>query len=576
MTLSRRQFLAGGVSLGVGGLLASRLNLVERAYAATPTPCAPLSDIEHVVFMMQENRSYDHYFGTYHGGLGFDDPAVLRQAAGLPVLAQPGYAAGRDPSGYLLPYHLNTTDLSTYAECVNDITHDWGPQHDSWNEGAMDRWVETHLAVDGSSIGPISMGYYDRQDIPFYYALADAFTLCDGYHCSVMGPTDPNRLYAMTGTLGPSGEQGGPILSTSTTRVERRSTLSWTTMPQVLQEAGVSWKVYQPPDGYLFNPLTYFSQHNDPASPLFAAAYPTDNFPVEFEADVLAGSLPSVSWIIPSLIQSEHPAAPPEYGEVFVLQALNALLANPAVWEKTALFVTYDENGGFFDHVPPPVAPAGAEGEFLTVATPPSGYDGFLGPIGLGFRVPMLVISPYSRGGFVSSDVFDHTSMLRFLERRFGVEAPNITPWRRQTVGDLTAAFNFSGAVQPDVPALPQPSLTAAAVLAECLPGGLTGTEDSGPTYPVPPNSTPHQEAGARAPAPSGLVCAAAATGSTSAAPSPAAAAPTTAASGGAGGAGGTLAATGADPDLAIAGAALAVAAVLARRLSRAADDPEG
>src|SRR5205823_4933947 len=122
---------------------------------------------------------------------------------------------------------------------------------------------------------------------------------------------------------------------------------------------------------------------------------------------------------------------------------LATLTANPLLWQKTALFVTYDENGGFFDHVPPPVPAAKTPGEYLTVSPLPAAAEGIAGPIGLGFRVPMLVVSPFSRGGFVCSQVFDHTSTLLFLERRFGAEVPNLSAWRRHTVGDLTAAFNF-------------------------------------------------------------------------------------------------------------------------------------
>jgi phospholipase C len=583
--LSRRQVLAGGVAAGGGLALSTRFGrLIERASAATPTPCAPLSDIEHVVFLMQENRSFDHYFGTLSGVRGFDDPTVLKQANGLSVLAQQGWAAGKDPDGYLLPYHLDTKDLSTYAECVNDISHDYIPQHQSWNGGRMDHWVLSHLKSDGAAIGPITMGYYTREDLAFYYGLADAFTICDNYHCSVMGPTDPNRLYAMTGMLDPAGEYGGPILSTSTIRVDRQASLSWKTMPEALQEAGISWKVYQPPDGDVFNPLTYFKQFNDPTSPLFEAAFPVVNFPTAFQADIMSGSLPQVSWIMPSLIQSEHPAAPPIYGEVFVADALSALVANPAVWEKTVLFVTYDENGGFFDHVAPPAAPLGTEGEYLTAKKLPTITGGsaeqYLGPIGLGFRVPMLVLSPYSRGGLVSSEVFDHTSMLRFLETRFGVEPPNVTAWRRQTVGDLTGTLSLGVTPNVKVPAVPQPSLVDPAVLMECLPAGLSGTEDVGPTYPVPPNSMPHQEPGAARPqvVTAAAVCATAApaaaqtsTSSTTGAPGAAQAAAGSSSAGG----GGVLADTGTDPAIAVAGVGLAAAAVVARVVQRSQRQPD-
>src|SRR5205085_9983779 len=122
---------------------------------------------------------------------------------------------------------------------------------------------------------------------------------------------------------------------------------------------------------------------------------------------------------------------------------LNTLVSNPSLWAKTALFITYDENGGFFDHVPPPTPATGTAGEYLTVSPLPSDAGGVTGPIGLGFRVPTLVVSPFSRGGYVSSGVFDHTSLLRFIETRFGAEVPNLSAWRRSVTGDLTRAFNF-------------------------------------------------------------------------------------------------------------------------------------
>jgi hypothetical protein len=201
------------------------------------------------------------------------------------------------------------------------------------------------------------------------------------------------------------------------------------------------------------------------------------------------------------LVNSEHPPAPPEYGEVVVANVLNTLVSNPAVWSKTALLVAYDENGSFFDHVPPPVPPNGTPGEYLTVNPLPSDASGVAGPIGLGFRVPMLVISPFSRGGFVCSDVFDHTSTLRLLEARFGAEVPNLTKWRRSVAGDLTSAFNFAK-VDASVPSLPQPSATDPRVINSDCRNILTI-----PPYPVTVSSAPPAQEAGSAPAPSGPLC---------------------------------------------------------------------
>jgi phospholipase C len=182
---------------------------------------------------------------------------------------------------------------------------------------------------------------------------------------------------------------------------------------------------------------------------------------------------------------------------------LAALMSNPAAWAKTVVFATYDENGGFFDHVPPVTAPPGTPGEYLTAPAVPdptaAGSPAISGPIGLGFRVPMLIISPFSRGGFVSSDLFDHTSILRFLETRFGAEVPNLSAWRRSTVGDLTSALNFKAPNQ-SIPTLPSPLPAAAQLIQQCV-ATLAGTIP----YTVPSMQTsPTQESGT-APKPSGI-----------------------------------------------------------------------
>jgi phospholipase C len=490
-TVTRQDFLRMGA---VAGLLAlSPWQVVERALAASGAAgCGKLTDLEHVVILINENRSFDSYFGTYRGVRGFADTKNRRSF----TQAFPG-AAGVPYGGHLLPFHFDT---NTQGECVNDITHSWGPQHDAWNGGANDRFLSVHLDANGLRDGPNTMGYYARADLPFFHALADAFTICDGYHCSVIGPTDPNRLYSISATLDPSGANGGPILSTSATRTERLGTLTWTTMPEQLEARGIDWKVYGSPDGnFGDNVLPYFKAYQQ--SPTLLAKATTPTFPGTFETDCAAGTLPPVSWILAPLIESEHPPAPVSYGEVAAAQVLDALTANPALWQKTALFITYDENGGFFDHIPPPVAPRGTPGEYLTVDPLPSEANGTAGPIGLGFRVPLLVVSPLARGGFVCSDTFDHTSLLRFLETRFGAEVPNLSAWRRSVTGDLTSAFNFARA-DASVPALPQPSLADPRVLAsDCPTNAPDAGDESFPTVtgyplPAPPQSMPAQEAG--------------------------------------------------------------------------------
>jgi phospholipase C len=510
--ITRRQALQTGAAAGAFAL--GWEALIKQALATSPA-AGRLSDIEHVVILMQENRSFDHYFGTYRGVRGFADPTAprLTDGSGLSVFAQPGYAGGYD-GGHLYPFHL---DSYANGECTNDIDHSWGPQHTYWNGGRLDGFYTGHLAADGPANAPLAMGYYTRSDLQFYYALADAFTICDHYHCSVIGPTDPNRLYSVSAWLDPAGTHGGPILDTSSSRVARFNTLTWTTMPEQLEARGISWKVYSTADGnFGDNVLPYFKQYW--SNPSLGAKATTPSFPGTFQADVAAGNLPQVSWVLAPLLNSEHPPAPEVYGEASAAQVLQTLVSNRAVWAKTALFITYDENGGFFDHVPPPVAPAGTAGESLTVSPLPATASGIAGPIGLGFRVPMLIVSPFSRGGFVCRDTFDHTSTLRFLESRFGAEVPNLSAWRRASTGDMTSAFNFAR-VDPSVPALPQPSVAdkrvllsscAASAPLDLATDGTTSLKQLEQTVvaPYPPtvnSAAPKQEPGS-APSPSGPV----------------------------------------------------------------------
>ena len=509
--LSRRELIARAAALGAGALLAHPL---VRPALAAPSRCGRMSDIEHVVILIQENRSFDHYFGTYRGVRGFADPAIpqLRDGSGLSILAQPGYADGYD-GDHLYPFHL---DGYGNGDCTSDINHSWGPQHGYWNGGRLDGFVRGHLAVDGAAAGPLTMGYHTRGDLPVHHALADAFTVCDRHHCSVLGPTDPNRLYSVAASLDPAGTHGGPILSTSGTRIERLGTLTYTTMPEQLEARGISWKVYASVDGNAGdNVLPYF--RNIVGTPALAAKALLPSFPGTFELDCALGTLPQVSWVLAPLIQSEHPPAPTALGELAIALVVDALIANPAVWAKCALFITYDENGGYFDHVPPPVPPPRTAGEYVTAPPLPAAASGIAGPIGLGFRVPLLVVSPFSRGGLVCSDVFDHTSLLRFVESRFGAEVPNLSAWRRAVTGDLTSAFDFAAPDTTPPPPVVAPVLDGRLLSTGCLasgPAGLVGDQIPGvgsltspfEHYPVTVNSLPPPQEPGTARRPSGPV----------------------------------------------------------------------
>lgn len=511
-SISRRELLVAAGAAG-GGVVAA--SVLDDAMATRANPPARLHDIDHVVVLMQENRSFDQYFGTLRGIRGFDDPTAMTLTTGRSVFHQPDVDLVENPSHlpYLLPWRLNTR--TTSGQQAADLSHEWAVQQMSFNSGAMDGFVRAHRLVDGAiggkvgtnNVGALTMGYFTRKDIPWHYALADAYTICDNHHCSVFGPTDPNRVMAWSATVDPEGKRGGPAL----TNFLSEGQLGWESYPERLQRAGIDWYLYQERDNYQDNMLPFFkgvvadkksdlyrransfipTRPGTPAGPALIA---------KLRHDVVTGNLPQVSWIVSSEANSEHPRSTPAQGAHFIDQCLKALQADPKVWAKTVVFLSYDENDGLFDHVVPPTPPEGTPGEWVsaaTVAKSPVFTEGTSGPVGLGFRVPMVVISPFSRGGFCSSEVYDHTSTLLFLERRFGVEVNNISRWRRETVGDLTAAFNFAGGRDMSIPRLPDTAaLMAAANRQASLP------------EPVPSGSQqmPHQEPGKPRPTPSGMV----------------------------------------------------------------------
>ena len=270
------------------------------------------------------------------------------------------------------------------SECTNDLDHSWPAEHASWNGGAMDSFVSTHTsAAYEGALGINTMGYYTKADLPFYYALVKKFTVCDNYFCSVLGPTHPNRLMAMTGSIDPAGVAGGPILVTNLAADAFQWTCTWTTMPEVLPGQQRQLEGVQPVrfattrriPRYFFskNMLLYFEQYKDPDlgalperlqlhGPNVIGGLTGRVGPNHFAADVANDTLPQVSWIVSPQEYDEHPPAPPALGEWYSQQVLNTLLSNPEVWASTVLFIMYDENDGFFDHVPPPTPPAGTAG----------------------------------------------------------------------------------------------------------------------------------------------------------------------------------------------------------------------
>jgi phospholipase C len=455
--IRRRTFMGGAAAAGLAG--AGVAAGPAGAAMAAPSRSGRLDEVEHVVILMQENRSFDHYYGTMRGVRGLADRTALRLPSNRSVFHQPDPL--RVDGGYLLPFHVDTKKVD--GQDLGDLDHSWDGTHLAWDNGNNDGWVPVKTEL--------TMSYFTRSDVPFHRALASAFTICDAYHCSIQGPTTPNRLFLWSGMIDPTGEQGGPAISNPD---DYNPVYRWTTYPERLQKAGISWQVYANnevgDDGshpfvgdYGDNPLWLFQAYHDSQNSWTAAGrdlalrgglndgwlpdsgqgLDTKHVLADFLTAVKTRTLPSVSYVVAPYGYSEHPAARPVDGAAYTQTVLEALWADRELWEKTVVLIDYDENDGFFDHVTPPVAPPGTPLEYV------SGR-----PVGLGPRVPMTVISPWSRGGFVNSQVFDHTSVIRFLEAWTGVHEPNISPWRRAICGDLTSCFDFR---RPDrtIPLLP-------------------------------------------------------------------------------------------------------------------------
>ncbi|MCP1637636.1 phospholipase C [Kerstersia gyiorum] len=435
-----------------------------------------IRDVEHVVILMQENRSFDHYFGTLPGVRGFADRITIPLPEGRSVWEQ------SNGKRIVMPYHLDSEKGN--AQRVLGTPHDYPNAQKAWDGGRMTQWPAEKTDR--------SMGYYQEQEVEFQAALADAFTICDAYHCAFHGGTNTNRLFHWSGTNDPYGQGNGPSTRNRFDSLDSpRSGWTWKTYPERLQEAGVSWKLYQNlPDNFTDNPLAGFQQYRqankdhgnlngglpypawqpafDAGNPLYkgvANTMPDGGFLQSLREDIASGMLPQVSWIVAPAFYSEHPLpSSPIQGAWYISEVLDALTANPEVWSKTVLIINFDENDGFFDHVPSPAAPSlNPDGSVAGDSTEDtsaeyhrvdSAHDKADGKVyGPGPRVPMYVVSPWSRGGWVNSQAFDHTSVLRFLEARFGVAESNISPWRRAVMGDLSSCFDFSS---PNTGPLPE------------------------------------------------------------------------------------------------------------------------
>ena len=481
--LSRRGFLGAAVAATGAAVVGAALPSAA-ALAAPKPPVAPgrrgdIRDIKHVVIVTQENRSFDHYFGCLKGVRGFGDRSTITLPGGLSVFQQPTTRPGLPITTTQYPWRLSDAPPSTYpaghqppsselgAQGYGGTAHNWDDQHAAWYGGLMNGWV-------GAKGGPTTLGYLSRTDIPFHYALADAYTVGDGYHCSVLSATGPNRTYLFSGTIDAQQKYSNVVAYNGGDELGKN--LLWETYAETLQKAGVSWKVYQCADNYGDNALEYFKNfaQYDPTQggrptpgnalfdngvanvpePLTGLSANADNLTNAIKADVAAGTLPRVSWVVPNQAFSEHPDGAPDDGAYYANGVLEALNADPDVFNSTLVIIDYDENDGQFDHVPPPVPAPGTKDEFYQEASGTLARSGLTQPmpVGLGFRVPLILISPWTRGGWVTSEVSDHTSVIQFLEKwtdALGTPTicPNISDWRRSVCGDLTDAFDFTAPI---------------------------------------------------------------------------------------------------------------------------------
>jgi phospholipase C len=425
--LTRRQMIPAAAAMGLSPWLlgATARWHADRAHWATT------NNIKHVVILVQENRSFDHYFGAFADKFGIGH----QRGEGF-VRGELTYL---DDSGRRHhPFHLT-------QYCDDDPDHGWDGSHAKWNNGAMDGWV----TAEGNKTTAI--GCYAADDHIYHVRLARAFSIADHNFCAQIGPTLPNRLYLWSGTSG--WNYLSPTTTTDSLPYNNPSltapppVLGWPTMADVLDTAGLPWKCYSVADGSVpsaigaFNPLIFFSSILGDPQKLANATADIG----EFFADLAAGTLPAVSWIVTEAVVSEHPPAPPDMGQLLAARVVDAMKSSSA-WDSSVLFLTYDEGGGYFDHVAPQIL------ESVPQNLPEAGTA-----VGPAFRVPLFIVSPWARPGTVFKPVVDHTSILQFIEHTFTVKGnhvflPTIDPARR-SLTSLLHAFDFTQ--EPNSPALP-------------------------------------------------------------------------------------------------------------------------
>jgi len=516
---ARREFLKKATLLSGAATLPNVIPMsIQKALAIEADPNSTFYDAEHVVILMQENRSFDHMFGMLKGVRGFNDPRPFTLPDQDPVWLQ------KDAAGNAYaPFHIDIN--KTKITWQGGLPHSWNDQLAARNEGRYDQWLPAKSLM--------CLGHYDRLDIPFYYAMADAFTICDHNFCSSLTGTTPNRLFLWTGNIREElNADSVAVVNNSQAESREEVYVDWETFPEVLEDNGIDWKIYQNEiwtadvkgeevDDWMGNYgdnaieyvkrynvklSAYFRKNGDPKAKLTAAEVtekynklsqreknlidkafasnieapfnylelstfrfkddqgnnqslniPKNDIFYKFRSDVDSGRLPAVSWLVAPQRFSDHTSSP-LYGTWYVSEAIDILTKNPEVWKKTIFILTYDENDGYFDHVPPFVVPKPGDagsGKVSPGIDVSADYEPKKdSPIGLGYRVPMLIASPWSKGGYVNSQVFDHTSTIMFMEHLFShktgkkIRSKQISSWRREICGDLTSVFRPANAVK--------------------------------------------------------------------------------------------------------------------------------
>jgi phospholipase C len=390
--------------------------------------------IDTIVIVMQENRSFDHYYSQLRAN-GHPDAEVA-------------------PSTFTNP-NIDGTPFAPYRDdklCFLDTAHSWNSAHTEWNNGALDGFIRANESTgpvpphgDPSMLhGTRAMSYYGPEELPFMYWAADQYAIGDHYHCSVLTSTWTNRMYLY------AANSFGRI---SNSPPDTKGAL---TIFDELQMRRVSWKIYAagtPPEAmFLSQYLNYKDFHSTSAD--------------DFFTDAAAGTLPHVVFLDGSdgdgsgfdpTQTDEHPPSNMQVGQAFVARATAALMRSPQ-WGKSVLFLTYDEHGGLWDHVPPPAAcPPDSTPPELGPTDAPGGYDR------LGIRVPFVAISPWVKKGFIGHGTYDHTSITRFVEARFTLPAMSARDANADVPYEL---FDFSHA-RTDLPTVPTVTVDPA-VQARC------------------------------------------------------------------------------------------------------------